>query len=409
MTSDAQEKSKRPNDSRFKQQQLRAWQPILTPAWVIGTFFVIGAIFVPLGLVLMNVSDEALDLKIQYDGSGTKDAYTDCHIKENNEGFNRIKIGVETTKICKVKFATIPKDKLKGKKHLYVYYELADFYQNHRRYVKSRSDSQLRGLANIADSTLETSCDPALSYKNPNSSLIHWPCGLVALSYFNDGIRVVSNGDLAMSRADIAWKSDWEEKFKNPASLDYSKYLYSWQRYSQMHCYSDASSHTPLNCTAWADLGLDEKVTQQTCAVCPLNSETRWEGGIAPPNGDPTTTTGIDQDTSTEGVRDEGFIVWMRTAGLPTFRKLYGKINITGEEDVDLEFEIVPNFEVTSFNGKKFLVVGTTSWLGGKNNVLGIAYVSVGAICFGLALAFFAKHKLSPRKLGDTQYIIFDK
>ena len=28
---------------------------------------------------------------------------------------------------------------------VYVYYELDNFYQNHRRYVKSRSDSQLEG------------------------------------------------------------------------------------------------------------------------------------------------------------------------------------------------------------------------------------------------------------------------
>lgn len=28
---------------------------------------------------------------------------------------------------------------------VYFYYQLANFYQNHRRYVKSRSDGQLRG------------------------------------------------------------------------------------------------------------------------------------------------------------------------------------------------------------------------------------------------------------------------
>ena len=28
---------------------------------------------------------------------------------------------------------------------VYMYYKLRNFYQNHRRYVKSRSDSQLKG------------------------------------------------------------------------------------------------------------------------------------------------------------------------------------------------------------------------------------------------------------------------
>jgi hypothetical protein len=35
-------RSKRPKDSKFKQQALPAWQPILTAGTVLPTFFVIG-------------------------------------------------------------------------------------------------------------------------------------------------------------------------------------------------------------------------------------------------------------------------------------------------------------------------------------------------------------------------------
>jgi hypothetical protein len=44
-------------DTDFKQQRLKAWQPILTPNWVIGTFAIVGLIFVPIGAVLKNESD----------------------------------------------------------------------------------------------------------------------------------------------------------------------------------------------------------------------------------------------------------------------------------------------------------------------------------------------------------------
>jgi hypothetical protein len=44
-------------DTDFKQQRLKAWQPILTPNWVIGTFAIVGLIFVPIGSVLKTESD----------------------------------------------------------------------------------------------------------------------------------------------------------------------------------------------------------------------------------------------------------------------------------------------------------------------------------------------------------------
>lgn len=44
-------------DTPFKQQKLKAWQPILTPNWVIGTFAVVGLIFIPIGIVLHTASE----------------------------------------------------------------------------------------------------------------------------------------------------------------------------------------------------------------------------------------------------------------------------------------------------------------------------------------------------------------
>jgi hypothetical protein len=57
----------------------------------------------------------------------------------------------------------------------------------------------------------------------------------------------------------------------------------------------------------------------------------------------------------------------------------------------------VSDFEVSSFDGKKSLVISTTSWFGGKNPFLGVAYIVVGSVCLGLAALFLAKQLLSPR------------
>jgi hypothetical protein len=138
---------------------------------------------------------------------------------------------------------------------------------------------------------------------------------------------------------------------------------------------------------------------------------------------------------------NEHFIVWMRTAALPNFRKLYGKIEKKVEKGQVLTFTINPctcpllsttlplrypcgslfcmlrpqvcflfvctfrgdslpataDFKVTPFDGKKSLVVSTTSWMGGKNPFLGYAYITVGALCLLLAILFAIKQKISPR------------
>ena len=109
----------------------------------------------------------------------------------------------------------------------------------------------------------------------------------------------------------------------------------------------------------------------------------------------------------------------MRTAGLPSFRKLYTKIDQTlpkGEYEVEVyNGRLHPSgakepsaagqtlwnygtgaaqtslFPVHGFGGGKSVVLSTMSFMGGKNPFLGVAYVVVGAVCLALALLFFIK------------------
>lgn len=87
-------------------------------------------------------------------------------------------------------------------------------------------------------------------------------------------------------------------------------------------------------------------------------------------------------------VTNQHFIVWMRTAGLPNFRKLYGKI------DEDLQpgtyyIKIQNNYNVSSFSGHKYFVISTTNILGGQNYFLAICYIIVGSLCIMFGIIFF--------------------
>ena len=57
------------------------------------------------------------------------------------------------------------------------------------------------------------------------------------------------------------------------------------------------------------------------------------------------------------------------------------------------------------FDGEKLVVLSTTSWLGGKNNFLGIAYLVTGSVSLLFGLTFFGVQWRHPRKLGDTSYL----
>jgi len=86
-------------------------------------------------------------------------------------------------------------------------------------------------------------------------------------------------------------------------------------------------------------------------------------------------------------MENEHFIVWMRTAGLPDFRKLWGRI----EENLEpgtYEIGVFSNYPVEKFDGRKSWVISTTNELGGKNLFLAICYIVVGVLCLVFALIF---------------------
>lgn len=341
---DKEDHSKRPEDTNFKQQRLKAWQPLLTPAYVIATFFVIGIVFIPIGAVIYSASANVVELTTRYD--------------------DQCSIGSTCTLTINVE------KEMKGP--VYFYYRLTNFYQNHRRYVKSRSDDQLAGTSVSSTSA----CDPLTSDAN---SVGLYPCGLIANSVFNDSysFSLLSGGSTSTPQAlqtEISWKSDRDKKFKDPGN--------------QMLTDGSGNSYAEPWSVAGTDLTRNLSIAS--------NGQPRAIG---------TSPTGIVDGVTYKGIEDEHFIVWMRTAGLPTFKKLWARFPDGFAEGDQITVTVNNQFPTSAFNGEKAVVFSTTSWLGGKNDFLGIAYLTVGCLCIALGAVFWIKHCVSPRPLGDMQYL----
>jgi hypothetical protein len=87
----------------------------------------------------------------------------------------------------------------------------------------------------------------------------------------------------------------------------------------------------------------------------------------------------------------EHFIVWMRTAGLPNFRKVYGSIEgplAAGKYTL----QIYNAYDTSAFEGKKSFVLSTTNALGGKNNFMAGCYIITGSLSIIFSIVFAAIH-----------------
>ncbi|KHN78414.1 Cell cycle control protein 50A [Toxocara canis] len=128
----------------------------------------------------------------------------------------------------------------------------------------------------------------------------------------------------------------------------------------------------------------------------------KFKDTVKPPNWQKEVWQLDPMDEDNNGFLNADFIVWMRTAALPNFRKLYRILVRNDKQPQGLysgglpagtyRLDIKSNYPVTVFGGRKSFIISTASWAGGKNPFLGIAYMVVGSICIVLGFAFLLIH-----------------
>lgn len=254
----------KPQDTKFSQQRLIAWTPMLTPKFVLILFLVASFVFITIGILLVQTSYSLYELK--YD-------YTYCKDVKSGKTCEQ-EIELNSNYLCKCRLL-FEQQKFNKKESVNVYYMLEKYYQNHRRYVKSRDDNQLTG--HINDGQLSKDCEPFRYQKITNQlSIEYTPCGSIANSLFNDTFKIYylkSNNktnivQVNISKIDIAWNSDRMFKFNRTLNIQKTLKPPNWK-----------SSQQDINFS-------------------------------------------------------EDLIVWMRTAAFSTFQKLYGRILYEDNQDL---------------------------------------------------------------------------
>ncbi|WPH00947.1 Lem3/Cdc50 [Acrodontium crateriforme] len=385
---DKKQKSRRPPNTAFRQQRLKAWQPILTPKTVLPLFFVVGIIFAPIGGLLLWTSAKVQEISIDYstcqsdapqcDGPDNfkqiPDSKWKTYFKNSTHGNEptwckdntTVYFGPDNTRpwdtpICRVQFY-IP-DVLAPP--VLLYYQLTNFYQNHRRYVKSFDQNQLDGKARTGSDINGSDCDPLKGELQADGKtwLPYYPCGLIANSLFNDtysspvllgvGDSNKANETYTMTNSSIAWSTD-------------------------------ADLYKP--------------------------TEYKYGEAVPPPNWRAKYPAYNSSFPFPDLHTDEPFQVWMRTAGLPTFSKLALRNDDASMKIGRYEIDIQDYFPVTIYDGTKSILISTHTVMGGRNPFLGTAYVIVGGLCVLAGALFTVTQLIRPRgkkyrKLGDHSYL----
>lgn len=363
-------KSRKPPNTAFRQQRLKAWQPIMTPKTVIPFLFILACIFGPLGIGILFTVTRVEYMSIEYGNCADKatnafkdipSEYTDYRFNSKNHdpdfkwrvNTHNDSFGDEIP-TCHIQF-NLPKTL---DPPLYMYYHLTNFFQNHRMYLESYDLEQLKGIA-VTPGDIASDCSPLDFSGHGDDRKIIYPCGLIANSYFNDTISNLTllntqsaenNETYIMSQQGISWSSDRDHRYKK---TDY-----------------DPKDIVP-----------------------PPNWHKMFPDGYNKTNLPNLQTWELLQN-------------WMRTAGLPSFYKLYGVNKTESLKSGTYELEIEMNYPTSYFDGSKSIIITTNSIFGGHNLSLGIIYIVVAALSLLLGIAFLVQTIVKPRKLGDHDFLV---
>lgn len=308
--------------------------------------FILGFLLLPLGILIFSLSDRIIELKLDY---------TDCRIeKPVHDPITPYTYSYDSSKQkCTIEFQL--KTEMTGP--LYLYYQLDNYHQNYRKYVSSISYPQLEGNASTINQLW--TCNPLIN----DSSKIYYPCGSIASSMFLDSIDLdiynANRSSIAYSfdQDDIALSSD-KKRYKAPGYLSGETIIpAAWRSKFQMKD------------TETSDRVLLKQIAQ-----------------------------------------DPHFHVWMRISPFPNFRKLYG-IGKSNERLSPGSYRIsVKDWsDIGKYHARKSIVITNLSFLGSKNNTLGLAYIIMGLIFILTAVLFLVIQIIYPREIGDYNYLSWNQ
>ncbi|KAI9150846.1 Cell division control protein 50 [Paramyrothecium foliicola] len=376
----------RPKDTPHLQQRMKAWKPVQTAKTSIQACLLLGILFIALGVFLLVTTSHVKEFRFDY---------TRCHEIEEQDRFEVMpseEIEARLPKwsdnlpatqwkrssqvlafdgvsrnytTCTIEFA-LPVDL---EPPVLFYYSLGNFKQNHRKYLTSRDNEQLKGTPVSAES-LDDSCKPVTraGIASGGQRRIIYPCGSIANSIFNDTFMnplKLAGGSNGASSASHSWYNMSRSGIASP---------------------SDRALYGP------------------TTYEIPKAADKEGSVIVPPPNWSERYPNGYHSGNMFNPAEDEAFMVWMRTAASKRFAKLAMRNDNQTMEAGVYRFEIFTHFPAHLSQGSKSIII-TNDGPPSRSNFLDKAYLAAGGISM-LVVALSAVTLAVPqRSLKDHKYL----
>jgi len=300
------EKYDKLKNSKFYQQKMLGWRPLPTISCITIIFVCFAIFFIIMGIIILVFTAQVKEQKYQYWPCDKSPCPTQIDIPINED----------------------------MKKPVMIYYQVDGVSQNHRFYMDSKSDKQLKG-EEVDPEVLKKDkiCEGAFTkgdikywqgnqITDSDDDKLAEPCGLIAATYFNDKFTEWTLND------GILFEEEDEE--------DEEKIAYQ----------SDIDTYEKI-------LGNDD----------------------------------LDLD--------QHFLVWMRPSPFSNPRKLWGRINKDIKQNSKLSFKIEYKYR---FGSNRYIILSTRNIFGGKSMFLGICYIIAGGLSLMASVIFITTYSSFHRK-----------
>ena len=208
-------------NSKFYQQKMFGWRPLPTISCITIIFVCFAVFFIIMGIIILVFTAQVKEIKYKYYPCEKSPCHYGDKIIDINEDM---------------------------KKPVMIYYQVDGVIQNHRFYMDSKSDKQLKGeKVTYDDLKKDKICESALTedqmknwygYGDDDDENLADPCGLISKTFLKeefsnwrkDGVKLI---DEELEEEGIAYQSDIDTYEEGVASRDdYGEHFLVWMRIS---------------------------------------------------------------------------------------------------------------------------------------------------------------------------------